>query len=417
MANLQQSQTQFRDTNPGTSGMKFLYGTGSDAGKVIAATISTSDCQFSNFSAEFESLETFTVHDTTFTITERAAQASWFYFRVTPVTFSSSSNATGSSCLDTSFVPSTTVDFTNNVYNVTFNSQQQIRGSSFLFDIDNELSGSSAQPQNVRNILDLNAVTASVQDSFFTSLANITGRHLGSKTTEEEYGISPAFTAVARQAAFYSIDTEDTFILGQEDSDRNIEEYFLIVETDVELLAQDPYSLGVRVPTGSTTNDLEPNVRYQFLGHQTSLSQDAGKTGKTIKINNTTLRLNVRNHTEPGDVLLITGSMNPGYQEVVEILTGSGIYTLPKTNPELIDVKRNVTEPIRSYIAAFGTAIQGVAGTENFTVYKLNGDIIFRTSGNELFKARGVKLYDIESETIFLTGNDGRIIFNSGSQF
>ena len=41
MANIQQSQGEFRDTNPGRSGIKFLYGTGSNAGKVIAATVST----------------------------------------------------------------------------------------------------------------------------------------------------------------------------------------------------------------------------------------------------------------------------------------------------------------------------------------------------------------------------------------
>jgi len=411
MANIQQSQGEFRDTNPGRSGIKFLYGTGSNAGKVIAATVSTEDCGFTNFASEFESLETFTVHDTTFTITSRQPKESWFFFRVTPLTFNSSSFATGSTCLDTTFVPSADIDFNNNVYNVTFNSSQTLRTSPYIFAVDNELSGSSAQPQNVRNILDGNAVTASVQDSFYSSRAIITGRYEGSVSSEADYGISPAFTAVARQGAFYSPSTEDSFILGQNESDRNVEEYFLVVQVEPGLT--DGSGSAFAVPAGSSISDIEPNTRIQFLGRQPNLGQSAGTTGNVLFINNTTLRLNLIEFSEPGDILLISQSTTGGdTEEVVEILD-SGVYTLPKLNPETLTVRRNIVSAIRSYVPNYGPSGFG----EAFSVFKLNGDLILRKSNNELFKATEAKLYDIETETIYLTGNNGRIIFNSGSQF
>ena len=410
MANIQQSQGEFRDTNPGRSGIKLLYGTGSNAGKVIAATVSTEDCGFTNFAAEFESLESFTVHDTTFTITSRLPKASWFFFRVTPLTFNSSSFATGSTCLDTTFVPSADIDFKNNVYNVTFNSSQTLRTSPYIFTVDNELSGSSAQPQNVRNILDGNAVTASVQDSFYSSRAIITGRYEGSVSSEADYGISPAFTAVARQGAFYSPSTEDTFILGQNESDRNVEEYFLVVQVEPGLTNNSGSAFSV--PAGSSVSDLEPNVRIQTLGHQPNLNQTAGTTGTTLFINDVGLRRNLIDFSAPGDILLISQSTTAtSTEEVVELLD-SGVYTLPKTNPETLVVRRNITSAVDggSYTALF-------SGGEKFIVFKLNGDLILRQSNNELFKATEAKLYDIETETIYLTGNNGRIIFNSGSQF
>ena len=412
MANIQQSQGEFRDTNPGRSGIKLLYGTGSNAGKVIAATVSTEDCGFTNFAAEFESLETFTVHDTTFTITSRQPKASWFFFRVTPLAFNSSSFATGSTCLDTTFVPSADIDFNNNVYNVTFNSSQTLRTSPYIFTIDNELSGSSAQPQNVRNILDGNAVTASVQDSFYSSRAIITGRYEGSVSSEADYGISPAFTAVARQGAFYTPGTEDTFILGQNESDRNVEEYFLVVQVEPGLTNNSGSAFSV--PAGSNVSDLEPNVRIQTIGHQPGLSQTAGLTGTTLFINDVGIRRNLIDFAAPGagDILLISQSNSlTSTREVVELLD-SGVYSLPKTNPETLTVRRNITSAVDggSYTANFNGSIL-------FTVFKLNGDLILRQSNNELYKATEAKLYDIETETIYLTGNNGRIIFNSGSQF
>jgi len=416
MANIQQSQGEFRDTNPGRSGIKFLYGTGSNAGKVIAATVSTEDCGFTNFASEFESLETFTVHDTTFTITSRQPKASWFFFRVTPLAFNSSSFATGSTCLDTTFVPSADIDFNNNVYNVTFNSSQTLRTSPYIFAVDNELSGSSAQPQNVRNILDGNAVTASVQDSFYSSRANITGRYEGSVSSESDYGISPAFTAVARQGAFYTPSTEDTFILGQNESDRNVEEYFLVVQVQAGLTNNSGSAFSV--PAGSSVSDLEPNVRIQTLGHQPNLTQNAGFTGNTLFINNANLRRNLIDFSAPGDILLISQSTTgTSTEEVVELLD-SGVYRLPKTNPETLVVRRNITSAVDggSYTAFFGIP-PASGGSEQFTVFKLNGDLILRQSNNELFKATEAKLYDIETETIYLTGNNGRIIFNSGSRF
>ena len=96
---------------------------------------------------------------------------------------------------------------------------------------------------------------------------------------------------------------------------------------------------------------------------------------------------------------------------MVELLD-SGVYTLPKTNPETLVVRRNITSAVDggSYTALF-------SGGEKFIVFKLNGDLILRQSNNELFKATEAKLYDIETETIYLTGNNGRIIFNSGSRF
>ena len=142
------------------------------------------------------------------------------------------------------------------------------------------------------------------------------------------------------------------------------------------------------------------------------MNQTAGKTGTTLFINNVGVRRNLIDFAAPGDILLISQSTSADSSEEVVELLDSGVYSLPKTNPETLVVRRNITSAVDggSYIADF-------AGSERFTVFKLNGDLIFRKTNNELFKATEAKLYDIETETIYLTGNNGRIIFNSGSRF
>ena len=141
-------------TNPGLAGVRLLFGTSSNQGKVQGIIASTTDCNQNNYAAEFEALEVFNIFSTPFPIASRQAKTNHYYFEIhPPVAFDTGSTTTPTICKDTTFVPSTVVDFTNNVYNVTFNSDQELRSSQFQFVVDSNNSGSSTRPSNIQAIL------------------------------------------------------------------------------------------------------------------------------------------------------------------------------------------------------------------------------------------------------------------------
>ena len=67
-------------TNPGLAGVRLLFGTGSNQGKVQGIIANTTDCNQNNYAAEFESLEVFNIFSTPFPIASRQAKTNHYYF-------------------------------------------------------------------------------------------------------------------------------------------------------------------------------------------------------------------------------------------------------------------------------------------------------------------------------------------------
>ena len=391
-------------TDPGLAGVRLLFGTGSNQGKVQGLTANTTDCNQNNYAAEFEQLEVFNIFSTAFPIASRQAQTSHFYFEIhPPVAFDTGSITTPTVCKDTVFIPSTVVDFANNVYNVTFNSDQELRSSKYQFAVDSNNSGSSPRPSNIKAILADTAVTASIQDSNYSSLAVIRGRYQGAKTDEADYGILPAIAAELKDGAIYDSSLSKNYICTQTSSatPRPFKE-FLFVPT------QDSFT---RVDSGST-NYNNPNYRYITLAKGNSVSQDAGTTGSLLKLNINTASSGV----VIGDYLQIFGNAVGGgptfYNRGIEFVKIEGLHQFNSSVCHTT-VKRNAIKDQFDSTIPFGTV--HVPDNTSFATRHVKGDRIYEAEGNKLFKVTDKKLYNYDTEEVFFVGEEGYILYPFGS--
>ena len=390
-------------TNPGTAGVRFLFGTGSNQGKVQGLTVSTTDCNQTNYAAEFEQLEVFNILDTAFPIASRQAQTNHYYFEIhAPVAFNTGSTTTPTVCKDTSFVPSTVVDFTNNVYNVTFNSDQELRTSQYQFLVDSNNSGSSPRPANVRSILNDTAVTASVQDSNYSSLSVISGRYTGTKTDTADYGIEPAFGAEVKVGALYDINVTSQSICTTSETDRILVDYYFVNNINPNIRSN-------FVPSGSFQLDT-PNVRYQTITKGQTLTQTAGTAGTEVYISGETSSFGLVS----GDYIQIfkspagTGGSEP--QE--EFMRIESLHQKPGVSGINAVISASVK---RNAISSVFDSTMTFTGNSPHRVRQVSGDKIYSVDKNKLFKITQKKLYNRDTEEVFYVGEEGYILFTFGS--
>jgi len=384
-------------TNPGLAGVRLLFGTGSNQGKVQGIIASTTDCNQNNYAAEFESLEVFNIFSTAFPIASRQAKTNHFYFEIhPPVAFDTGSITTPTICKDTTFVPSTVVDFTNNVYNVTFNSDQELRSSQYQFVVDSNNSGSSPRPSNIKAILADTAVTASVQDSNYSSLAVIRGRYEGAETGVSDYGILPAIAAELKDGAIYDSSISSSTICAQPFNERPNKEFFFVP-------TQDSFT---RVDSGST-NYNNPNYRYITLVKGNIVTQTARTTGTELYLNFNTASAGVA----IGDYLQLFGNAVGGgptfYNRGIEFVK---VTALKQHNSAVVSasVERNAIKDQFDSVVDYGD-------NTGFHVRHVKGDQIYQAEGNKLFKVTDKKLYNYDTEEVFFVGEEGYILYPFGS--
>jgi hypothetical protein len=391
-------------TNPGLAGVRLLFGTGSNQGKVQGIIANTTDCNQNNYAAEFEALEVFNIFSTPFPIASRQAKTNHYYFEIhPPVAFDTGSITTPTICKDTTFVPSTVVDFTNNVYNVTFNSDQELRSSQYQFVVDSNNSGSSTRPSNIKAILADTAVTASVQDSNYSSLAVIRGRYEGAETGVSDYGILPAIAAEAKNGAIYDSSLSKNYICTQTSSTdiRPNKEFFFVPTQDSS----------TRVDSGSL-NYNNPNYRYRTIVKGNIVNQNASVTGSELYLNFNTASAGVA----IGDYLQLFGNTAGGgptyYNRGIEFVK---VLSLTQHNDSVVSasVKRNAIKDQFDSTIPFGTV--HVPDNTQFHVRHVKGDQIYEAEGNKLFKVTDKKLYNYDTEEVFFVGEEGYILYPFGS--
>ena len=433
-------------TNPGLAGVRLLFGTGSNQGKVQGIIASTTDCNQNNYAAEFESLEVFNIFSTAFPIASRQAKTNHFYFEIhPPVAFDTGSITTPTICKDTTFVPSTVVDFTNNVYNVTFNSDQELRSSQYQFVVDSNNSGSSPRPSNIKAILADTAVTASVQDSFYTDSGIINGRFDGTETTKAQYGISPALAGNSFQGILFPSDTEDVQIASSSKDSNLYKDFIFTLDKHFTYAANQPRSL---VTISGSINTLTPNARYlhvnddsfnvraQILGtantgyihisgsalgtHHHALADQKGRlfsnfdsftSGEPFLIKNggSDWEFIQSNGTFATDFGTVSGSVTHPFTQIF-IQTGSRKYpSYDKDKGPFVSYNnRNNTNThrINNSTSVFG---------DSWQIYKLIGDSIFEADGNQIGLVTDKKLLVVDTGDILYIDSRGQAIWNIGN--
>ena len=394
-----------------------------------------------------------------------AAFSNHVHFDVVPVgtgTTLRATHVTENTCSDVDFFPTVATSFRTNEYNAIFNDAQQLRRSEFIFEVDNQRSGSSVAPQNIESILAGTAVTASVQDSNYTSNRVINGRYVGTKTDTDDYGLSSALSGKLFRGALFELSTDILSILSSSATGNvNYKEYLFAID--------DYYNYGVssgdifHVRGTPTTNS--PNARYITLMYG---SEDHGSLGlSNLAFANESGSLLIsgarRYHErinsavapkfikafeyfgsfEVGEPFMIgTGNDAPynqaaepnfefltflsssldagptlpqGYETSIFFETGSRNYPQKLTGFDIFSGSDN------SYTALnTGSDERKDVGRRAWTsarpaIFKIISDSVYEAKGNQLAKIKDKFMLVEDTQEIMVIDQNGKIIFNMGS--
>ena len=192
----------------------------------VGLTVYVQDCSSNNLQRSLNSLGTIIVptlnNGQPITIVSKTPKSNYFYYEVEP--FSMTGSLEGGECTSTTLSPFIeAIGFDNSDYNILFNNVTSSRASYYIQDVDRVKSSTVAS--NMQNILEDTAIRASLPDSYYTSFSHTLGRYIGSKTTEEEYGVSPALGVDFFEGSEHLISVTTGSICAEAISDRNIQTF------------------------------------------------------------------------------------------------------------------------------------------------------------------------------------------------
>lgn len=265
----------------------------------------------------------------------------YFYFAVTPTPFTPTQNF---SDIQVTFEPLILEGlYTYNDYNPIISNAVVNRQSIISQQADRNNSGSA--PGNFRDILNLTAVPAQVQDSNYTSTGWTNARYNGSTTSAETYrGILPAATGRTFLGEVFNSKVADSLICSRSLSDRTITE---LLQTSTQELPQ----------TGSFNNESVYRL-YEAITDTTDkfikavlVTDFQTKTlveiGSIIKIDSEYLRIESINKTATYDELKVVR----GY-----LSSTAATHTIPT----LPDINKIYTTPTTRVFKFEGTGAKAV---------------------------------------------------------
>jgi len=462
--------TQFKSIDPG-SGEILIHFTGSGTSTDDTASqcnVSIEDCFGNNRTSDIANLTKITISNTAGTLIDLplingTAYSTHYNFDIDPDVYFPSESITTGSCLEVAFDPSPFIDFSSNEYNATLNNTEQDRTSAYIFNIDSQRSGSTARPLNYQQIIDGTAVTASVQDSFYTDSGIINARFDGSETTTAEYGISPALSGKVFSAAVFDFSTDlPTILSASKNGNVEYKEYIFTVDEFYNYGVSSGHIYHVR---GTSTTD-SPNARFITLMHGVEnhgglglydlpFDNDSGSliisgarryhkelttTSGLIKFvkpfdffgsfevgepfmigtgNDAAFNLAAKPNFE--FLTFLSSSLNTGgnlpnaYETEVFFETGSRNY------PEKILGQNIFSGSDNSYSTLNTGSDDGLdVGRRQWTgyrpaIFKIISDSVYESQGSQLAKIKDKFILVEETQEIMVIDQNGKIIFNMGS--
>ena len=444
--------TQFKSVDPG-SGEILIHFTGSGTSTDDTASqcnVSIEDCFGNNRTSDIANLTKITISNTAGTLIDLplingTAYSTHYNFDIDPDVYFPSESITTGSCLEVAFDPSPFIDFSSNEYNATLNNTEQDRTSAYIFNIDSQRSGSSSRPLNYQQIIDGTAVTASVQDSFYTDSGIINARFDGSETTKAQYGISPALAGNSFQGILFNNDTDDIQILSASGDTNLYRDFIFTLDENFAYAQQNNYLVTISGSAKTLTpnaryllvNDTGVNDRAQVLGtsqdgfvsisgsatatHHHALADQKGRlfsnfnsfeSGEPflIKIGSINWEFIQSNGTFATDFGTISGSITHPFTQMF-IQSGSRLYPSYDGNQgpfvSYNDRKGSNTHYVNS-------SPGGVFG-DPLLIYKLVGDHIFEADNNQIAAVTDKKLLVVDTGDILYIDNRGQAIWNIGN--
>lgn len=375
----------------------------------------------------------------TTTVLQRVDKGNYFYFKVTPVTipFTPNSNA----CALSLFEPSTlNVGFYNSDYNATLSNANFIRQSDFIHDVD-RLRDQSI-PTNYDAIIDQSAVKAPVQDSNYSSIGHQQSKYAGSKTSIDDYGLHSALGLVPFEGALYDAEKQGQSICSQSFSEKPIDDYSFTRKEETLFEQSLVYTNNQNVfnfPNyiASSESGITPKINYRTVhkdvvhevyddipGNDSTGNPPHQSNSQSIIQMDTSLGLGFVYSTTPdrdeameyfsnfiGAILLLIVSdpANPGGTRLFRYFRYTDVLATTNTNFKLVldgtVENNNVTKKF-----GYPATLLNLSPGDDIKIFKPQGDTIYNTETNRLYKITNKKLYVAESDKVYYINSTGEIL-------
>ena len=369
-----------------------------DVDQVRGITIHRTDCTLSTYDSSLGKLTGLTIdlgEGTVVTVTDSTKYGPYYFLEVVPFEFIETINE--DLCLSILLEPfdeNTSIDFRNTefyplynnvpeaitqaTFNNIFQGKIEVRRGKNIYDVDRK--NDAIVPTNITNILEDTANLAEFPESNYSSLANITGRYLGSKTSITDYGVVPLINGTAFEAAEYPTSIESGSICSISSTDRKIQSYIFTQ------------------PTGKSqqTNNTTPSVVLEHLYYIDFNAPIFSSLQTSITVQRR-LAINV------GDIIIVEDQDRRINEENI------AIYEYLKITKVVLTATTTYLEFIRNYLAEYdsnsGGFTSGQGGQFGFT--KVVGSTIYNTDSSKLFKVVDKKLWIQETEDIIIVDKTG----------
>jgi len=363
------SENTFKNTDPGGAGVGILL-SGSMA---IGLTISTQDCGGDNYQQSLSKLADVTLtgvnNGNPIYILNKEVKTNYYYFQITP--FTHTTPLAGGDCTLISFNPfEESIGFKGSDFDILFNNASLSRESRYIQDVDRRKD--VIVPSNVDNLLLDTAIKASTPDSNYTSLANTSGRYIGTKTSITTYGVDAAIAGTLFEGEDYPLITANTNICSQSLSERDTNN-FLFSKNSL-----------------ATENTVYPTVVFEPLYTDNNA---------TITLAQTDLTLNENLDIKVGDVL----KYGINIYEYVEVISVSH----PNASTTYLGVNREHYREFDPNMVNYSVS------NNKFTLTRVLGDSIYKTDSSKIYKLVNKKLWVSVIDTVVIVDKNSKVIINA----
>lgn len=402
--------TEFKNTSPLPGQLSLLRDEFDD---VKAITIHRTDCSLSAYDSSLSQLTGLTINiglGTTVTVNSTIRYGSYYYLEIDNFTFSETVNE--EVCVDISLDPfneNISIDFRNSVFNPTFNNvpenltaiaQQQLyrgkeemRRGKNIYDVDRKQD--AIVPTNINQILVDSANLAEFPESNYHSLANTTGRYIGSKTSVADYGTNPLLGLIQVDASLFNSNITTATICSQSVSD------LTITETSFDSSFNTKPNANL-LPTASIGN---PDG---FIN---------GTTSSAAYISNTQTIMEFTYYNEdidklkPGAIVHLTNNTKVDYVQVVSV---------EEIGPQVgwnrtifrVEVLRGIDGTSTEMTGVYNAP--GSGQYQVISIRTVDSDTVYTYEGSKPITISNKKIYFPGSGEIYKVGPRGRLLYSEG---
>jgi len=450
----------FDSHNPGFAYIELLFSALSNASGVAEEmNIHVNDCGGTNRLEDLKKLTRITLPGTggpyVFNLSNPVTYTNHVHFDIVPqVTLNSDNIESEDICQNVNFFPTVGTDFRLNEYNAVYNDATKLRRSDYIFEVESERSGSTIAPQNINSILDGSAVTASVQDSNYSSLTFTSGRYTGTKTDKLDYGIGSALSGKLFKGKLYDPITPLATIASSSDGVSYEELLFTIDPGYNWAITSNKLEKSTYITRGYFSGSIQvdtPNARFvkietsvvnntnqgtgPVLGSADFEDVGTGQTGTYfISGSHLSVAANLILHsgsyndfggTDQNTVFFLDSSNSKSeffQAERVEFVPanaatpnrGGTTFLYLKTGSRNYPTQQINTDIFADSNADFSTIGNYADHTSHVNMWVCLGDSVFRSENNKLQKVGNKKLLVEETGEILYINENGQLIWNYG---